>query len=301
MHDDVDCLIAGGGPAGLTAALYLARFRRRVLLIDGGSPRAAWIPESHNIPFFAHGIAGPEIVRRAQETLRAYDVPRLSGAVTALRRDGDGFAAEALENGAARAVRARFVVLATGAVDVEPDLPDTPDAVRRGLVRYCPICDGYESRGLRLAVLGQGDKAVGEAAFLKRSYSGDVTVLTLGADLPAPARARAAEAGVPVITAPIEGLEVADGRIAAVQAGGRVHGFDVVYSALGLTYRTALADGLGAAKDAAGALTVDLHGQTGVDGLYAAGDVAAGLDQVVVGMAKAAIAATAIHNRLGDG
>ena len=82
--------------------------------------------------------------------------------------------------GGSRTIRARRVLLATGAVDVEPDLPDLPDAIRRGLVRYCPICDGYESRGRRIAVIGHGERGLGEALFIARTYSDDVTLLTLG-------------------------------------------------------------------------------------------------------------------------
>src|SRR4051812_9039413 len=96
MPDDaapLDCLIIGGGPAGLTAAIYLARFRRRVLVVDSGTPRAAWIPTSHNIPFFAEGIAGPDILRRDRETAARYGVQVEPGTVAILGCDAAGFAA----------------------------------------------------------------------------------------------------------------------------------------------------------------------------------------------------------------
>ena len=290
----LDALVVGGGPAGLTAALYLARFRRRVAVADAGEPRAAWIPASHNIPFFAAGIPGPEILTRARESLAPYDVPFLP-AVAALRREGGGFVAEL----AGRApVRARHVLLATGARDVEPDLPDLPDAVRRGLVRYCPICDGFESRGQRIAVIGHGAAGAGEALFIARSYSDDVTLLTLGRPmaLDEAARARLARHRVRIEERPVAALEVQGGRIAALRIGAEERRFDILYSALGLHYRTELAAGLGAGMDAKGALVVDAGMQTTIPGLYAAGDIVAGLDQIVVGMGHAAIAATRIHN-----
>ena len=191
------------------------------------------------------------------------------------------------------------MLLATGAVDVEPDLPDLPDAVRRGLVRYCPICDGYELRGRRIAVIGHGERGLGEALFIARTYSDDVTLLTLGCpmELDETQRAAVAEHGLKLVEQPVEALDVRDGRIAALREGGREHRFDLLYSALGLHYRSELAVALGAEHDERGALRVDAHNQTTVKGVYAAGDIVRGLDQIVVAMAHAAMAATHIHNR----
>jgi thioredoxin reductase (NADPH) len=305
-EDDIlDCLIVGGGPAGLTAALYLARFRRRTLVVDAGEPRAAWIPASHNIAFFADGIPGPEILARQREHIGRYGIEIRQGQVGALARRRGGFLAMVEgADGARGKLRARRVLLATGAVDVEPALPDLPDAVRRGLVRYCPICDGYESRDRRIAVIAPGGArsahGLAEAAFIARSYADDVTLLTLGAtlDLDAGQREMAAARGIKLVEHPIAGLEMADGQIAALRFGdGAAMRFDVLYSALGLDYRNALAAKLGAARDPSGALLVDEHAQTTIRGLYAAGDVVRGLDQIVVGMGHAAIAATHIHNR----
>lgn len=297
----LDCLVVGGGPAGLTAALYLARFKRRILLVDSGSPRAAWIPASHNIPFFAEGIAGPEIIARQQEALRHYADVIQSGCVTALEKRNDCFIATVEQDAApARIVAAKRVLLATGAVDVEPDFPDLPDAVQRGLVRYCPICDGYESRDRRIAVLGRGTHGLGEAMFIARTYSDDVTLLTMGhrLELDDEQRQEAGRRGIRLVETPIAKLDTMEGRIVALRTtDGQEHRFDVLYSALGLTYRTDLAAALGAERDARGALIVDSHSQTSVKGLYAAGDIVRGLDQIVVGMSLAAIAATHIHNR----
>src|SRR5918998_1971808 len=84
--DVLDCLVVGGGPAGLTAALYLARFKRRFLVVDEGAPRAAWIPESHNIPFFAEGIPGPEILARQRGHAGRYGVDAVASSGAPLRR-----------------------------------------------------------------------------------------------------------------------------------------------------------------------------------------------------------------------
>lgn len=297
-RDAADALVIGGGPAGLTAALYLARFRRRVVIVDDGAPRAAWIPTSHNIPLFAHGIGGADILARQAEALTPYAVPRLQGRVTALEGDGDGFLAWVETGTETHRLAARRVLLATGAVDQEPALPDLPDAVRRGLVRYCPICDGFEARGQRIAVIGHGDRGLGEAVFIARTYAHDVTLLTLGGglDLSPEQDDLVARHGIQVVEEPVTALDMEAGRIAAMRIGQRTLRFDILYSALGLTYRTGLAIALGAAHDPSGALQVDDHNQTTVPGLYAAGDAVRGLHQIVVAMSHAAIAATHIHN-----
>ncbi|UIJ73941.1 NAD(P)/FAD-dependent oxidoreductase [Aurantimonas sp. HBX-1] len=296
----VDCLIVGGGPAGLTAALYLKRFRRSVLLVDGGESRAAWIPESHNIPFFSSGISGKQILAREREHAARYDVVAETARVTAIAKSDGGFVATIESpDGAVRDVSARRVVLATGAVDVEPDLPDVPDAVRRGLVRYCPICDGYEAIGKRVAVIARGDHGVGEAIFIRRTYSDDVTLLTLGEELDLqPDQAEdLREKGVTIVEDPIVALDHKGDAIGALRTAQQELRFDILYSALGLRYRSELGLALGARHDERNALWVDEHCQTSVKGLYAIGDVVIGLDQIVVGMGQAAYAATHIHNR----
>jgi len=295
----LDCLIVGGGPAGLTAALYLARLRRNFVLIDSGAPRAAWIPKSHNIPVFASGISGPDLLARQRDTLAQYGVAPTIGTVSGLRRQPDRFVAVTEGEGGSRQISARYVLLATGGVDIEPDLPDLPNAIQRGLVRYCPICDGYESRDRRIAVIGYGDRGLGEAIFIARTYSRDVTLLTLGQPLEKPLRRQGEldALGVKVVEAPVERLDLEGDRIAALHAGGKELHFDVLYSALGLKYRSDLALSLDAEHDPSGGLIVDGHCQTSVKGLYAAGDIVRGLDQIVVAMGHAAMAAIHIHNR----
>lgn len=299
----LDALVVGGGPAGLAAALYLARFRRGFLVVDAGAPRARWIPTSHNIPFFAEGIGGPELLARMRQTLAPYAATILPGEVAALAREpGGGFSAEvARRDGGHQRLFARHVVLATGSEDVEPPLPDVEGAVRSGLVRHCPICDGYESRDQRIGVIGRGARGAAEAIFVARTYSDDVTLLTLGApmdNLDGATRRRLLELGVRIEERPVEALDRDGDRVVALRAGGGAAlRFDVLYSALGLNYRNGLARGLGAELDERGAVVVGDGNETTVGGLYAIGDVAKGLDQIGVALGHAAIAATRIHNR----
>jgi thioredoxin reductase (NADPH) len=298
-EDVLDCLVVGGGPAGLTAALYLARFKRSFLVVDSGNPRATWIPTSHNIPFFAEGISGPTILKRQREHAERYGARITEGLIGNLQKQFGDFIAivETKENGRQQ-IRARRVLLATGAQDIEPSFPDLSDAVQRGLVRYCPICDGYEARDRKIAVIGHGTHGLGEAIFIARTYSNDVTLLTLGREmeLDQKQRERVEEHRIKVVESPIEALEIRDNRVAAMRIDGADNSFDVLYSALGLRLRTGLALALGAQHDDTGALIVDHHNQTTVPGLYAAGAVVRGLDQIVVAMGHSAVAATHIHN-----
>jgi thioredoxin reductase (NADPH) len=298
--EQVDCLIIGGGPAGLTAALYLARFERSFVLVDSGESRAAWIPESHNFPVFSHGVSGRRMLALQRAHVATYGVAPVAGHVVSLVRRGDGFEAHVEAADGGQTLRARTVLAATGAMDCEPAMPDLAAAMRQGLVRYCPICDGYEARGTSVGVIGHGARGLGEAIFMARSYAQDVSLLTLGTGmaLTEAQLAQAAQNRITVHETPIAALEMEGGRIAAIRMGDSArYRFDTLYAALGLHVRSELACALGAAHDDSGALRVDAHNQTTVDGLYAAGDIVSGLNQIVVAMGHAAIAATAIHNR----
>jgi thioredoxin reductase (NADPH) len=112
-----DCLIIGGGPAGLTSARYLARYRRRVIVIDGGASRARAIPKSHNHPGFL-GISGAELLARLAEEASTYDVPIRRGQVEQISKTAAGFA----QTSAGKSLSARSVLLATRVTDIGPQL-----------------------------------------------------------------------------------------------------------------------------------------------------------------------------------
>ena len=290
-----EVLIIGAGPAGLTAATYLARFRRRVLVVDGGPPRACWIPVSHNLPGFPQGITGETIIRRMTEQALEFGAVIEPGRVERLERDGAGFTAAL--NG--RTVRARAVLLATGVTDHHPDLPGVERGIERGVVRICPICDGYEAIDKAVAIIGKDDTGVREAAFL-RTYSDRVTLIHVG-----PAEALTEEdelrrMGVELIRAPIDNVRLEGDRVTALSWGGTFRVFDLVYSALGTSPNVGLARALEVRVGADHCLVVDSHQATSVRGLYAAGDVVRGLNQITVAGSEAAIAATAIHNALRE-
>lgn len=293
----LDAVVIGGGPAGLTAATYLARFRRRFVVFESGASRAERIPRSHNLPAFPDGIAGGDLLSRMREQAERYGTRIVADAVRGFRRDADG--CFAVETGT-ETVRSRMVLLATGCVDREPELPDPPEATQHGFMRYCPICDAYEVSGQKVAIIGYGACSLREALLL-RTYTTDLTLFTLGrpADFSQEDRLRLREANVRILDEPVSRFAMTENGIEAVHVhSGATHRFDAVYSALGRTVRSGLARQLGAKADTDDALIVDAHQQTSVPGLYAAGDVVSGLAQVAVATGQAAIAATAIHNQL---
>lgn len=289
----LDCLVIGGGPGGLTAATYLARFRRKLVLVDAGQSRARWIPASHNCPGFPFGVAGNELLGRFREHAAQYDVPVVEDRVDALERSGDIFIARS----ATRRWRARSIILATGVVDLLPEIEGAEDAIATGAIRLCAVCDGYEARDDAIAVLGRGEEAIGHAEFL-RTFSRDVTAITTdGLHEDPTMQDRATASGVVLLPAP-DRWHLVDGGCEAQLPDGSRRRFDTLYPVLGSDVQSSLLLPLGAATDDAGALNVDDHMQTSVDGVYAIGDVVSALNQISVAVGQAAIAATAVHGSL---
>ncbi|HEV7390243.1 MAG TPA: NAD(P)/FAD-dependent oxidoreductase [Burkholderiales bacterium] len=296
----LDCLIVGGGPAGLTGAVYLGRFRRSVRVIDAGGSRASLIPTSHNYPGFPDGIGGRELLLRLREQARRYGATLTAGSVDDVQRMPDGmFRAQVGDE----FIAARTILLATGAMDVEPSLPNIKDAIRSGLIRHCPICDGYEVIDKQVAIIGRGVKGMNEARFL-RHYTDKLTLFTLGTphEISHSDGKALEQCGIVIVDESVAEVCTQEGSIVGLQTrSGALYRFDTLYSALGCRVRSDLARTLGAACDGIGQIVVDDRLRTTVPGVYAAGDVANDLNQIAVGAGHAAIAATAIHNLLRTG
>lgn len=292
----VDVLVVGGGPAGLTAAIYLARFRLKVRVVDSGQSRAALIPRTRNHAGYPGGIPGVKLLGLMREQAAEFGVTVEDETVEALQINGNVFHARCKT----QSIAASAVLLATGVVNNRPEIDDAAHqtALQRGLLRYCPICDGYEITDRKVAVIGTATHGCNEAMFL-RMYTRDVALLAPDAAhaLTPEQRARLQAAGVSMIDGPCGPLALSGDAILIPTPSG-LERFDSCYPALGSVIRSELAIALGAEATEDGCLAIDRHQRTTVPGLYAAGDVAKGLDQISHAMGEAAVAATAIRNDL---
>jgi thioredoxin reductase (NADPH) len=294
----LDCVVVGGGPAGLTAAIYLARFHLDVRVIDAGNSRAAAIPMTRNHAGFPDGIAGTDLLDRMRTQARRYGAALVRAEVTGLKAAADGLHVSVGDE----VIATRSVLLATGVVNRRPPMPDDlhATALARGLLRYCPICDGYEVTDRRVGVLGTGGHGTREAVFL-RGYTADVTLIAPAGkhDLTPAERALLAQCGVATVDGPATAFAI-DGDEIGLRTANRDWRFDSLYPALGSDINSGVAAGLGAARSEEGCLIVDAHQRTNVGRLYAAGDVVKGLDQISHAMGEGGVAATTIRNDLAS-
>jgi thioredoxin reductase (NADPH) len=291
-----DAAIIGGGPAGLTAALYLARYHLSVYLADSGNSRAGLIPKSHNQLGYLEGISGRQMLERMRAHVKRYPVEIEDVRISEIGRTGDIFE---IRTCGAR-VLAKSVLLATGVENRRPEMTpaDHDTALASGLLRYCPICDGFEVTDQEIAIVGSGDRLYGEALFL-RSYTGNITAASEDGDLKLSddQRRQLEGFGIKIVESSISGYCLASSKI-EISFSDRPRDFDTLYPALGSDIRSGLAKTLGAELTDEGCVVVDRHQRTTVSGLYAAGDVVFGVDQISHAAGQATVAATALRNDL---
>ena len=291
---DYDCLVIGGGPAGLTAAIYLVRYHLSLKVVDAGKSRASWIPCTHNHAGYPGGISGKDLLAKMREQAQMYGASIETGRVTRIDKIDGGFQAE----WGSGPVTARTVLLATGVTNRRPPMDEDlhDEALSKGLIRYCPVCDGYEVTDKKVGVIGSGSKGVAESVFL-RGFTEDITLVAPDRthDLSEEDRARMKEFGIKCVDGPCQAVAAVDECITIATPYGE-HVFDSVYPALGSDTHTELAEQLGAEIAADGTLPVDDHQRTSIPGLYAAGDVVLGLDQISHAMGEGGVAATTMRN-----
>ncbi|HVL81150.1 MAG TPA: NAD(P)/FAD-dependent oxidoreductase [Actinomycetota bacterium] len=292
---NVDAVVVGGGPAGLSATLWLARYRRSVLLLDGGSYR------NHSVEL-VHGYLGsdptpPDVLReKARRDLERYPYVTIEQAdVPSIDRRGDLFVVHASTG----AVLARRIVLCTGVRDEVPEIEGFDEHYGK-TVFHCPTCDGYEARGRRVAVLGSRPE-VAAFALGMLDWAQSVAVVTGGAPLEVSSSVGELLASEPVrvveekasalVGEPghLEGLRLADGTTIDC---------DMVFFTIGHHPRSELAVALGCETDEDGYIRIDEQGLTCIPGVYAAGDVTPGLQLVQVAAAQGTAAGVACAQSL---
>src|SRR5690348_1424821 len=237
----LDCMVVGGGPAGLTAAIYLARFHLDIMVVDGRKSRASWIPCTRNHAGFPEGINGEDLLQRMRDQACKYGAKIETEFVTKLERDeAAGLFTATWGSGSATA---RTVLLPTGVSNRRPPMDEElhDDALARGLIRYCPICDGYEVTDKRVGVIGSDSHGVAEAVFI-RSFTADVTLIApdKALSLKAEDSDNLRAAGIACIDGPTQAVAIT-GECIVVETAEGTFTFDSVYPALGSDTHTELA------------------------------------------------------------
>jgi thioredoxin reductase (NADPH) len=284
--------VVGGGPAGLTAALYTTRLGHDTVVIDRGVGRAAMMADTHNVIGVTEDVSGTQLLETAREQIQAYGATYHRDYVTGIDRDGDGdFHLQT--NGAV--YTAEQVVLATGFTDERPD-PPLP-RTGRGL-HYCLHCDAYMFVDESVYVMGHGDSAA-HVAMIMLNFTDEVDVLTRGAE---PTWSDETEHmlrahPIDVIHEDITGMNRGDdGWLESFEfEDGTEREYRGGFPMYGSNYSNDLAVDLGCDLNDDGSVVADGHGRTSVDGVYAVGDLVQGHNQIPVAMGQGAKAGIAIH------
>lgn len=266
-----EALVVGGGPAGLSAAIYLARYDRSVALFDAGAGRSSWWQVNRNYLGFVDGVRARDLRALGRSQLAHYDHVHIhESQIRRMAREGDMFVAEGSEGRWLGAT----VILCTGVVDYWPQFPGWEEYVGRSMF-WCLTCDGYSSRGMHIVVVGNDDHAAVTARQFQR-FSPHITMLTNAPTCEiSPAEQRClAEAGIPLIDDTIKTADGTDGFITALNTtGGRCIPCERVFSQQGARPQTKLAVDLGVELRENGYILVDEEQCTNVPGVFAAGDV----------------------------
>jgi thioredoxin reductase len=285
---DHDIIVVGAGPAGMSAALWAARYRRRVLLVDKGQPRNRWVENSHGY-LGSDGIRPSELIERAAADLARYpDVVVKECEVFGGRTTDDGFELELTDRSVVAGLR---LILATGVRDVFPDVPGFFDHYGAS-VFHCPTCDGFEAQDQDIVVFGWSEHVAGFSLGLL-DWARSVTVVTDGRSFEGEDAHRDALARneIALIEDSAVGFTGARGDLRAVQLAtvGEVP-CQLAFFSIAHQPASGLALQFGCETTAEGCVTVDGNCETSVAGIYAAGDLTPGMQLIQVAAAKGAIA-----------
>jgi thioredoxin reductase (NADPH) len=290
-----EVIVVGGGIAGLSAAIYLARANRETLVVDAGKSMARWEPDVQNYLGFPKGIAGEELLRRAREQARRYRVKFARDEIASARAGAGKFL---LRGGSGRYTCQRLL-LATGSFHVPPDIPRVNPCLGHSMF-FCKDCDGYRMRQRNIAIYGWTDEAA-EYALAMLMYSRRIAILTDGRKPRWNARHEhwVREHGIPVYRKTICDVRHRRGQIQGIVfRGGKEVALEGLFTTRGDIYFSKLAQGLGAKVNRKGEIVVGLDMRTTVKGLYAAGCVTPANCQMIIAAGQGATAAQAINRNL---
>jgi len=290
-----DCVIIGGGPAGLTCAIFLGRYRHRVAVIDSGKPRNYASRGIHG--FLGHHDIKPEVLlEKGRKEAETVGVQLCKGSASRVEKVGDLFEITT----SLGVLRGRRVVLAYGVRDQLPDIPGIGDFYGCS-VFHCPDCDGYEISDKRVGVIGWGKRAAGLSLRLLQ-WTGQLTIFTHGhaRELEPDHTSKLLAESIGIKDEAIIQLIGKDGILEAIvlSSGERVS-VDALFFNVGVERSCGLAEGAGCdVVEEAPNVVVDEYKQTSVEGVYAIGDLAAGSQLAITSAADGAIAAIAINKSL---
>jgi thioredoxin reductase len=279
-----DAVVVGGGPAGLAAATWLARYRRRTVLLDAGRGRNLPVEQSHGY-LTRDGAPPAELLRAAKEDLGRYECVDLRTAEVDAVEGAEGDFTVRCTDGAT--VRAQRVVLCTGVIDAFPDIGGFHEHYGAS-VFHCPSCDGYEAQGLDVVVLGWSVHVAGFALELL-DWAASVTIVTDGRRFEGDENHHDALArnGVELIEGEAVEFVGRRGELRGVRLrSGTEIPCSLAFFSIGHTPRAELADALGCERSDDGYVAVDHHGETSVPGVFAAGDLVPGFQLIQVAAAK---------------
>lgn len=291
-----DVAIAGGGPAGLTAAIWLARYQRSVVVVDSGDPRN-WETRGINGFLGLPKIKPPDLRASGREECRRYGVQLLDQEVCTVRRDGSGAVTLDLADG--RTLSAKRLLLAIGIRDVWPEIPGLAACYGES-VHVCPDCDGYEAKGKKTVVIGTGRRAVGMALALA-NWTDEIIICTnCGAqDLSEEMLERLQALNIPVLCERVQSVASTGSDVSCIQLeGGMQLDCERIFFSLGQHPADDLGAQLKCERDDAGLIVVDDAQRTSVENVYAAGDITPGPQLALAAAAAGAVAAIAIHRSL---